>query len=149
MTVRDIIGNIEVQSGHRIIFFDDDGKFCTEGKSYDITGKDGAEDLEILYMWCNNDELCFEVRLDDSCEIVPDGVDRYQRIVEKFVPDCDGFMDSYTMYKDIVDGKYVFIFGDPDYCVPEDGDFDWECETEAEAQEWFENYKGSNDSSVA
>lgn len=144
VTVRDIIGNIEVQSGHRIIFFDDDGKFGKEGKYYDITGKDGAEDLEILYMWCKNDVLCFEVRLDDNCEIVPDGISKYTWIGCKDVYDSDGFLDTYTMYKDKFSEKFVFVFGDPEIYSPDDGDFDYECEDEDEAWQWLEDYNNEN-----
>lgn len=149
MTVNEIIGNIEIQTEYKIQLFDEYGKFGEEGEVYDVTNKQEALELEVVYMFCQDNIITFEVVLDEYTELVPDGVARYQPIAEKFVPDCDGFVDSYTMYKDIATGKFVFIFGDPDYCVPEDGEFDWECETEAEAQEWFKNYKGSDDSSIA
>ena len=46
------------------------------------------------------------------------------------------------MYKNINTGEYVFVFGDKDIYRPEDGYFDWECETEEQAKEWFDNYSG-------
>ncbi len=70
----------------------------------------------------------------------------YDFIKTKSVKDMDGFNTDYTMYKDVVTGKYVFVFGDNDIYGPEDGYFDWECETEEEAEEWFNSYNGFDDS---
>ena len=44
------------------------------------------------------------------------------------------------MYK--VDDKYVMIFGDSDIYDPSNTEPDWESESETEAENWFENYKG-------
>ena len=49
-------------------------------------------------------------------------------------------MTDYSMYK--VDDKYVMIFGDSDIYDPSNTEPDWESESEAEAETWFENYKG-------
>ena len=68
----------------------------------------------------------------------------YVEVDHKSVPDSDGFTTEYTMYKDN-NGKYVFVFGDRDIYKPEDGNFDWEAETEEEAREWFDNYTGFSD----
>jgi len=68
--------------------------------------------------------------------------DIYEEIASKQVMDSDGFMTDYTMYRNINTGEYVFVFGDKDIYRPEDGYFDWECETEDEAKEWFDNYEG-------
>ena len=54
-------------------------------------------------------------------------------------------MTDYTMYMNINTGEYVFILGDKDIYTPEDGNFDWECETEEEAREWFDSYTGFED----
>jgi hypothetical protein len=69
----------------------------------------------------------------------------YTEIASKSVPDFDGFMTDYTMYMNINTGEYVFILGDKDIYTPEDGNFDWECETEEEAREWFDSYNGFED----
>ena len=69
----------------------------------------------------------------------------YTEIASKQVPDSDGFMTDYTMYMNINTGEYVFVFGDKDVYTPEDGYFDWECETKEEAEEWFNSYKGLTD----
>lgn len=69
----------------------------------------------------------------------------YTEIASKSVPDFDGFMTDYTMYMNINTGEYVFILGDKDIYTPEDGNFDWECETEEEAREWFDSYNGYDD----
>ena len=72
----------------------------------------------------------------------------YTEIETKQVPDSDGFMTDYTMYMDMNTGEYVFIFGDKDVYCPDNGYFyfDWECETEEEAREWFNNYNGFEES---
>jgi hypothetical protein len=59
--------------------------------------------------------------------------------------DSDGFMTDYTMYQNINTGEYVFVFGDKDIYTPDDGYFDYECETKEEAEEWFNNYNGFSD----
>lgn len=70
----------------------------------------------------------------------------YTEIASKRVADSDGFMTDYTMYMNINTGEYVFVFGDKDIYSPEDGYFDWECETKEEADEWFDTYNGFDDS---
>ena len=52
------------------------------------------------------------------------------------------------MYRNKETGEYVFVFGDNDYYSPEDGDYDYECETEDEAYEWFDSYTGFDDGDV-
>lgn len=73
-------------------------------------------------------------------ELVEDG--RYTFIDSKTVLDSDGFNTEYTMYYDNVEDRYVFVFGDSEIYSPYDGYFDWECETEDEAIEWFNSYTG-------
>lgn len=70
---------------------------------------------------------------------------RYEYIKSKSVMDSDGFFTDYTMYRDTINDKFVFVFGDKDCYEPEEGYFDWECETEAEANEWFDSYNGFED----
>ena len=97
--------------------------------------------------------------------------DEYVFITTKQVPDFDGFMTDYTMYQHIVadteewykfltsdraeimdipdkfiDG-YVFVFGDTDLYDPNEDpvSFDYECDTEEEAYEWFDDYNGFED----
>lgn len=73
--------------------------------------------------------------------------EQYTYVKSKTVYDYDGFTTEYTMYYDEVNDKYVFVFGDSDFYNPNDGyeEFDWECDTEREADEWFESYKGYED----
>lgn len=97
----------------------------------------------------------------------------YLTVDSKSVPDSDGFMTDYTWYVRIrctadewyhwlksrsgynthsigdipdeyIDG-YVFVFGDSDLYTPEDGEYDYECESYEEAAEWFEDYRGFED----
>jgi hypothetical protein len=97
----------------------------------------------------------------------------YLTVDSKSVPDSDGFMTDYTWYARIrctadewykwlksrsaynthtlgdipdeyIDG-YVFVFGDSDLYTPEDGEYDYECDSYEEATEWFEDYRGFED----
>ena len=61
------------------------------------------------------------------------GNERYTEIETKEVLDSDGFYTDYTMYKDNMNDRYVFVFGDKDIYRPDDGIFDWEADTEKEA----------------
>lgn len=67
---------------------------------------------------------------------------RYIFIDSKFVLDSDGTTTDYTMYYDTETDTYVFVFGDIELYSPQDEYFDWECETEEEAWEWFNAYEG-------
>lgn len=68
--------------------------------------------------------------------------EQYTFIKSKQVEDSDGFMTDYTMYYDTENDRYVFVFGDNEVYKPEDEDFDYECETEEQANEWFDSYDG-------
>ena len=68
--------------------------------------------------------------------------DRYEYIKSKRVVDSDRFYTDYTMYYDHEANKYIFIFGDNDMYDPDNSDPDWECDTQSEANEWFDNYHG-------
>jgi hypothetical protein len=65
----------------------------------------------------------------------------------KSVTDSDGFMTEYTMYYDSDLDRYVFVFGDTDLYDPNDGydEFDYECDSRREAEEWFDDYNGFDD----
>lgn len=65
----------------------------------------------------------------------------YERVASKSVLDSDGFYTDYTWYKSD-DGLNVFVFGDSEIYTPEQGNFDFETESDAEAQEWFDSYNG-------
>lgn len=65
----------------------------------------------------------------------------------KSVPDSDGFNTDYTWYE-CADGTHVFVFGDNDIYKPQDGYFDHTCDTEEEAQEWFNSYNGFTDDEI-
>lgn len=66
----------------------------------------------------------------------------------KQVKDADGFMTDYTMYQNTITGQYVFVFGDKDVYEPEQGYFDFETESEEEANEWFDSYTGFDEDEI-
>ena len=68
------------------------------------------------------------------------------KVISKPVPDADGFLTDYTMYRDLNDPEhYVFVFGDNELYSPDDGDWDWEAFSNEEATEWYNNYEGFTD----
>ena len=71
--------------------------------------------------------------------------DVWEELESKQVQDSDGFYTDYTLYKNMITGEYVCVFGDKDMYRPEDSDHDYECEDESEAYEWFESYNGFED----
>lgn len=73
------------------------------------------------------------------------GTAGFEEIASKSVPDSNGFYTDYTMYRDIETGEYVFVFGDKDVYTPDQGYFDWTCDTEEEAWSWYDNYTGLAD----
>lgn len=114
-----------------------------DGKSYDIEVTQYSEgDYEIVL---DNISEIIEADIDvyENDDINDeDGSKQYLEIESKQVLDSDGFYTDYTMYFDSNTGEYVFVFGDKDIYSPADGNFDWQCETEEEAWEWFNSYEG-------
>lgn len=84
---------------------------------------------------------------EDICgSLDPDSEsEQYEFVDRKEVQDSDGFWTEYTLYYDVLNDRYVTVFGDSDIYRPEDGDFDMEFESEAEALEWFDDYDGIYD----
>lgn len=72
----------------------------------------------------------------------------WELVERKSVPDSDGFYTDYTMYRSTEDGTYIFMFGDSDIYEPSRSEADYECASEAEAYEWFENYRGFEDDDI-
>lgn len=119
-----------------------------DGKSYDIeVTRYSAGDFEV-----HPDNISEVIEADtdiynDEDEDVYDdeGLVGFAEIASKSVTDSDGFLTDYTMYRDTSTGEYVFVFGDKDVYGPQDGNFDWSCETEEETWEWFNSYRGFDD----
>ena len=84
----------------------------------------------------------FENRITESSD---EELPQYEYETSKQVMDSDGFYTDYTMYYDHNNNRYVFVFGDNELYLPEYEDFDYICDTEKEAYEWFDNYKGFED----
>lgn len=101
------------------------------------------EDAEVIYdnlkKYLSHDNIA-----DDIDSITEDYDSKYTKVSSKTVMDSDGFYTDYTWYRD-EDGNNVFVFGDSDIYKPEDGDFDFETESNAVAVEWFDDYRGFED----
>lgn len=111
---------------------DEDVEYIVDAIHNELSGS--GEDTEIESATTLDDYI------DDDDEIYSD----YEFVESKSVEDSDGFMTDYTWYR-CADGRHVFVFGDNDVYIPEDGYFDHECDSEEEAREWFESYKGFAD----
>lgn len=116
-----------------------------DGKSYDIEVTRYSEgDYEV-----HPDNISEVIEADtdvyENDDINDDALVGFSEIATKSVPDSDGFSTDYTMYRDTNTGEYVFVFGDKDVYSPADSNFDWQCETEEEAWEWFNSYNGFAD----
>lgn len=96
-----------------------------------------ADDIDDSYL-IEDDENYYDDDITSNPNI-------FKEIASKSVPDFDGFMTDYTMYLNTDTGEYVFVFGDKEAYGPENSSFDWECETEERAWEWFNNYRGFDD----
>ena len=105
----------------------------------------------------SNDDTMYTEEIDEDLEDVTaldaatdieaytDPDSEWEMVERKQVPDYDGFYTDYTLYHNILTDKYACMFGDVDLYSPEEGDFDWEGDTEEEAYEWFESYNGFED----
>lgn len=78
--------------------------------------------------------------MKDEGIIELDPIDYWEVVGLKQVQDSDGFWTDYTMYYNKDEGRFVCIFGDRDLYDPTNTEPDFECETEREAKEWFDDY---------
>lgn len=97
--------------------------------------------------YCPEDEDSESV--EGSCDVKGSNYDSdestWEKLESKSVKDSDGFWTDYTLYYDALNDRYVTVLGDSDLYGPEDGYFDAEFDSEAEAYEWFEDYDGIYD----
>lgn len=108
-----------------------------DGKSYDIeVTRYSGGDYEV-----HPDNISEVIEADTDVYENDDIISDYKFVASKSVPDSDGFMTDYTWYR-CADGTHVFVFGDNDIYRPEDGYFDYVCDSMREAQEWFNSYNG-------
>lgn len=69
----------------------------------------------------------------------------FDLVERKSIRDTDGFLTEYSWYMNTNPEEnglpmHVFVYGDSDFYGPDDGDYDWECDTYEEAEEWFDSY---------
>lgn len=69
----------------------------------------------------------------------------FTEVKTKSVRDSNGFWTDYTWYVEENTDHHVFVFGDSELYDPEDEDWDWECDSYDEAEDWFDNYDGFNE----
>ena len=73
-----------------------------------------------------------------------ESINDWKEVASKEVFDSDNFITDYTWYTN--GEKHIFMFGDKDIEEPDEDYADWECDSEEEAQEWFDNYDEHEDS---
>lgn len=78
--------------------------------------------------------------LTESYDYKDNDSEQWELVKKKEVMDSDGFMTEYSWYTN--GDKHIFMFGDSDIYEPDEDYADWEAETEEEASNWFETYKG-------
>lgn len=69
----------------------------------------------------------------------------WKLIDSKEIPDSDGFITQYALYKNIDGSKYITMFGDIDSNEPDEMYADAEFDSEIEAREFFDDYNGFED----
>lgn len=102
---------------------------------------DEAKQLMINKLGFSNEDFDY-VSSSSNLEDEDDNSE-YTMLRTKQVPDSDGFMTDYTLYENNITGEYVCVLGDRDTHSPEDEWFDFETESEDEANEWFDSYTGA------
>ena len=119
------------------------GNYKNELPKWKNKGYDVRSDI-MDYINSNLDESCYSKKSNIK---EADEFEQYTYVRSKEVRDSDGYLTEYTMYFDEVNDRYVFVFGDSDLYNPNDGyeEFDWECDSESEANDWFDDYEGFED----
>lgn len=139
-----------------------DAPLTTEGlKTYDIYPETEINKVLSRYGISREEvEGCQNINANDDLDedILDEAGSRWVRLQRKSVLDYDGMSTDYTMYENIFhiagmedptgEPNYVFVLGDEDLYSPNDGDYDWECDTKEEAYEWFDNYTGPGDADI-
>ena len=92
-------------------------------------------------LWFERDWIAELLGFDDweHLERVNNG-EEWEEEDTKDVMDADGFWTEYTWYSQ--GDKHIFIFGDRGVYTPYNADYDHECDSYDEAQEWFDGYRG-------
>lgn len=138
-----ISGYITRESENKYKVFDEDGMYVDWADNFE----DAYELSMSIYDIGEEDPYWEEQREKDKEEYAngdswdEDDESDYTFLRRKTVTDSDGFTTDYAWYVS-PNGTNVFVFGDMDYYRPEDGNFDFETESNKEAKEWFDNYKG-------
>lgn len=165
----DVVTNIEEAGWDEVIEFAEASGWVSEGQiiipagttmtlsnrdryfdSYSVTTEAGTEIVPFNRDFLIENPLVlskeaitssFGIYDDEDEEEDPD----WEYVKSKSVRDSDDFMTDYTMYRNKHDGTYIFMFGDNEIYLPDPLHADYTCETEAEAEEWFDSYTGFED----
>lgn len=155
-----LVFNPPVDANHKdcIEFVDD--VVAESGGRYSGTGRGGswtkwnilADDVEFKAGWGNDDSWVIEFPVfisQSNSESIMESSSDWRFVDSKQVPDSNGFMDDYTWYENIKDGRHVFIFGDNDiYDDVDSCETDWEVDSYSEARHWFDSYNGFDEDSM-
>ena len=69
----------------------------------------------------------------------------WELLSKKSVPDSDGFLTEYSLYRSTDGSMFICMFGDSDIYEPDPNYADYETDDEDTAWEWFNNYTGFAD----
>lgn len=81
--------------------------------------------------------------LTESYDYKDNDAEQWKLVKQKEVQDSDGFLTEYSWYTNGT--KHIFMFGDSDLYDPDEDYADWETESEQEASDWFDSYRGFED----
>lgn len=110
-------------------FISENGCICVKLLSYDSS--------EIVVEVSQEPEY-----ISSSYDYDDEYVSEWEEIASKVVPDSDGFWTDYTLYRNVITGQYICMFGDKDIYEPDEDYADWSGDSEKLAREWFDNYQG-------
>ena len=118
-----------------------------EPEDVDIEKLSGGQDVDEILSACGSKkvESSYDMIPEYDAENYAGGYTEWELVDVKSVKDYDGFWTDYTMWHNPITDYWVCIFGDRDIYYPENADYDWECESEQECREWFDNYVGPGD----
>lgn len=77
-----------------------------------------------------------------------DALQDWELLSRKSVPDSDGFLTEYSLYRSSDGSTFICMFGDSDIYEPDLNYADYETDDEDVAWEWFNNYEGFTEDDI-
>lgn len=101
--------------------------------------------FDLLGIFENIEETVNLEDTDDDIDDLEMISSEWKLVDSKEIPDSDGFITQYALYKNIDGSKYITMFGDIDSTEPDEMYADAEFDSEETAREFFDDYTGFED----